>query len=131
MRTLTDVPHPLCPARMSCGCQGRHRRSEAQPTPPFFYTHIDGVAGDASMSKSETPRRHTPAPKNGNGNGRGKGNGGGAAAAAAQAPASPRRPREEDVIATQPPITELLRQSGGRMKGGVDGGLQKTKLLEA
>src|SRR5688572_23926891 len=84
------------------------------------------------MSKSETPRRHTPAPKNGTGNGNGNGGHGRGKGAATTAPAAtPRRAaREDDVLATQPPITELLRQSGGRIKG-VDGGLQKTKLLEA
>src|SRR5688500_1983670 len=79
--------------------------------------------------KSDTPRKHTPAAKNGNGNGHGNGRGKGGSGAAAPA-AAPRR-REEDVLAGQPPITDLLRSAGGRMKGGVDGGLQKTKLLEA
>jgi HAMP domain-containing protein len=85
------------------------------------------------MKSEQTPRRHSPAPKNGNGNGHrngGNGNGRGKAAAAVASAPTGRR-RDDDVLAEQPPITELLRKAGGRMKPSQDGGLQKTKLLEA
>ena len=80
------------------------------------------------MSKSETPRRHTPTPKNGNGNGNAtNGRGKGAAGAAA--------PREEEVLPGQPPNTRAIRShhkdlgvrraiarerdSSGRRPGGI------------
>ncbi|MEA2733915.1 MAG: hypothetical protein QOE14_366, partial [Humisphaera sp.] len=83
------------------------------------------------MAKSETPRRHTSGSKNGNGNGVTNGRGKGAAAPAAAATTTRARSGAEEVLEGQPPISELLQRSGGRMRPSAEGGLQKSKLLEA
>src|SRR5687768_10312434 len=94
-RCATGERHRNRPVRRSAVMvDGALRR----PNPSILLRPFRG-SGRAPMSKSETPRRHTPAPKNGTGNGDGNGRGKAAARGAVPGAAPAPRKRDEEVIA--------------------------------